>query len=570
MKRGAVYQCCTCSYMGDRRQAIRHVIMKHKTASQVPYSCNICDKRALKHTEMRKHFEGKHPEEDVKSNTTGTGHMPSEEDCGARVLTREESLKFYDVGQCAKEDGHDRTSTPSQQPPTLATDHMEMMEVLQRYPNIMSQVQGLVEAQRAVQSILPTPLDTSTPSPKTTPFRTIQSPTIPQTANQIFPTTFPEPTVIETPPRKVTIKTRKSTPLISRSPEVIVIDPEPTPPKSVITITPIGMLTQSPSITKTYSPDISGSQKTSPPNNVVVLHPTEGEITDLFKLKDTPISPLKPSPVKTKRSHSKKRSKSRESPAVSDRKKFKKQDNETVPLSSVAEIVEASIKNSVDAVASAIIAAAKHQPMPPEQDLRPISNQLMTTNANLSQISGIMSANNTRHGDLAVGIQDLVKATNGVSAQLSRMARALTVFTEVANKLDGHIIEQTSAIRTVCQGAIDSNTSLTEAMKAQTGAFRTIQSRFTTLMKPESPSGEVSHIVRKILKLEPIPSKPPTTKHNKSETNRSSASRQRDRPERRSPVRRSVTPFFRGSRYDRRNYQVPRPRPRTQKPERES
>ena len=212
------------------------------------------------------------------------------------------------------------------------------------------------------------------------------------------------------------------------------------------------------------------------------------EIQDLFR-KQTMISPLKDEPIRKMSVKSEKQSKERSSSRGHKRKrKEKDQDkkrhkpdrsqtpkqtethlNDLVPLSSVGELVEKSIYNAVDAVSSAIIVAANNQPLPPAQDLRPVTNQLMATNTNLAQVAGILSVTNTKHGDLSLAINDLVKTTSSMASQLSRMTRVVTVvtvLTEVASKMDQHLIEQTNTVRSVVQGAIDSHSTLTEAMKA--------------------------------------------------------------------------------------------------------
>lgn len=64
-----------------------------------------------------------------------------------------------------------------------------------------------------------------------------------------------------------------------------------------------------------------------------------------------------------------------------------------------------------------------------------------------------------------------MKATNGVTSELSRMTRAASVFTEVARKMNQHIVKHANTDGSVVQGTPDAHAKLPTAMNQKPEAF---------------------------------------------------------------------------------------------------
>ena len=211
--------------------------------------------------------------------------------------------------------------------------------------------------------------------------------------------------------------------------------------------------------------------RTMPMSPEVELHPSPKEVEELTRT-PAPLSPLPLTPTK---------------PRV-----------DMLPTSLIQEVVAQTVKS----VSSAIIAAARNQPVPPDQDVRSVTNQLMATNANLSDIAGCLSNEDKGRAQLRDCLTEMTASLNGVKSELSRLNRGISVLTSAVDKLDQSATTQRGQFHTVVQGSIDTNQGLTNALKEQAKAFKSVTNRLTGLIEDDCRGGQVTGLVRKILDLD--------------------------------------------------------------------
>ena len=101
-KRGQIYWCGECTFKGDKGQYELHFTQKHASPEEVPFFCHQCTQRYGVLSSLVAHFRYAHKGVDPPSTWKGTGTNVELNMAEYTVLSRKESLKYYE-GNCRGE-----------------------------------------------------------------------------------------------------------------------------------------------------------------------------------------------------------------------------------------------------------------------------------------------------------------------------------------------------------------------------------------------------------------------------------------------------------------------------------
>ena len=96
-KRGRIYRCGECTFKGDKGQYELHFTQKHASPEEVPFFCHQCTQRYGVLSSLVAHFRYAHKGVDPPSTWKGTGANVDLNMAEYTVLSRKESLKYYEV-----------------------------------------------------------------------------------------------------------------------------------------------------------------------------------------------------------------------------------------------------------------------------------------------------------------------------------------------------------------------------------------------------------------------------------------------------------------------------------------
>ena len=174
-----------------------------------------------------------------------------------------------------------------------------------------------------------------------------------------------------------------------------------------------------------------------------------------------------------------------------------------IPSKSLVDIIHHTISESVEGIASAIIAkTSTASPSQPDASLRPISNQLMATNANLSQVAALMGKLEDQHKEMSNFRETFSNQITSVQMEVQRMNRAASKLTEAAEKVAIAVNSFSSSSNAVVQGVIDSNHQLSQALSCQADAFKSLHTQIRGIIEDDRRHSQVGGLVAKVLKID--------------------------------------------------------------------
>ena len=116
-------------------------------------------------------------------------------------------------------------------------------------------------------------------------------------------------------------------------------------------------------------------------------------------------------------------------------------------------------------------------------DVKAVSNQLMATNSNLSELASNVAILAKRQ-DQVVDCFETVNATmNGLKSELSRFNRGVSVMSKAVERLDGNLMMHFTGVKSTIQGSIDTNWAMVKAFDTHADAFKAMEKKISTAVE---------------------------------------------------------------------------------------
>lgn len=475
-KRGFVYACTICQHYSDLRQMVDHYVKRHIADEDVPFRCEACGGRFSKETSFRQHARVRHPRlkaDDIAGGTRKEYHLLPEY---AIPLPRDETLVFY---------------SRRYRLPSLPLDSESLTESTAQLVDEKDDQQG-VQVVVEVTSELSRPIDG------------VDQVAVDKTKSCTEMSAVDE----SQKPPKIPVLKRKKVSTINWQGFKIPRLASPEEDQLSLGLKSPMMNTLLHHDTLDVAPDdASDVAPNVAPDDVSDDASADASGEELHDAVSVSGSVSCASSSYSSSSSSSSRSLS--SPPAPSRILSNEEMHAlgVVPLSAVENLVERSVRTSVDSIASAILTASRNQPTPVTAQFGSVLSQLMEMNANMGNLStqfgriaSIMEHNNTKQLDLAC--DQLSKAVIDINRHLLKTADATRELVSATNNILPSVFSQMTILRSFFKGVTDSNQALCTQMQNQHTALMSLIRRLNGLVEDERCGGQVPGMVKRILQLD--------------------------------------------------------------------